>query len=458
MNIESYLQIKKMAKESGQSYKDFIVLSPNNDPFYAGRKSNKQKAEWFADLWVRFGFTDGVHLRRIFYQLLDKKDFLNANGVPLVNTKKEWTDFEDASKYARYLGLVSPDYFVDKRNPEGHFYFDGTESGGNPSYEIDDVYWNIPSWIPHFADEDFEFNCPTASINGYDYHDGDQKYHVEIWCEKSTMDDILLPLGREYSVNVITSVGFQSITRVIEMCKRVASIGKPVRIFYISDFDKAGDGMPVAVARQIEYWFHDYVPDADIKLESLVLTQEQVEKYKLPRIPIDEKKKGKKDWEDKHDEGAVELDALESNFPGKLKEIVEEAIAPYRDTELEQNLEGANDEAQDEVDTAIENVWSRYEDSLSEIAEQVKEISQRYEQEVKPIVERYETEIAPLEEKLESYKENIEIELNGINLNVVLPDRPEAECEVDEDEEDFLFDSNRSPEEQLEYYKRKQCK
>jgi hypothetical protein len=452
-----YLQIKKLAKESGRSYKDFIALAPQNDPFYSGAKANKRNAEWFAALWEQFGFTDGAHLRRIHYALLDKEGFLNSKGEPYINTENQWQAFCCASKHARYLGLVSPDLFKDKRNPEGHFYFYPFHSIPEPSYFISPVGWHIPSCSISFPDS-IGFNSPNASVEGYDYNDNCQKYHIEIWCEKSTQDDILLPIGEKYGINIITSVGFQSITRETELCKRVADIGKPCRIFYISDFDKAGDGMPIAVARQIEYWFREYAPDADIKLEALALTREQVDKYNLPRTPLKNTVKGKEHWEESHGgEGGVELDALEGRVPGELKRIIEKAIAPYRDMELQDELSDTYKDAQEEVDNAIEEVWNKYKDPLEEIANQVKEISKKYDAEAQEIKKRFETDIAPFRDKIESYKDTIGIELNSMNLNVDLPERPEAECIDEDDEKSFLFDSSREYGEQLAYYKQKQA-
>ncbi len=60
-----YNSIKGLAKQISRSTKDLIVLAAQNDPFYAGVPGRQREAEWFADIWHRFGFSDGVHLRRI---------------------------------------------------------------------------------------------------------------------------------------------------------------------------------------------------------------------------------------------------------------------------------------------------------------------------------------------------------------------------------------------------------
>ena len=52
-------------------------------------------------------------------------------------------------------------------------------------------------------------------LDGYMYAPSDQPYLVEIWIEKSTMDDVLLPLCEELHINLVTSAGFQSITSAV---------------------------------------------------------------------------------------------------------------------------------------------------------------------------------------------------------------------------------------------------
>jgi len=132
----------------------------------------------------------------------------------------------------------------------------------------------------------------------------------------------------------VTSAGFQSITSAVKVLQRACQLvhlGKPARIFYISDFDRAGDGMPVAVARQIEFWLQDDAPSADIKLTPLALTRNQVITDQLPRIPIKESDVRNAGFEERYGAGAVELDALEALYPGTLADLVREAIESYRD-------------------------------------------------------------------------------------------------------------------------------
>ncbi len=69
-----YEDIKQLARETGCRAGDLIVLAPNNDPFYAGVPNRRERAVWFANLWERFGFHHGMHLRRIHYLLVSQAE------------------------------------------------------------------------------------------------------------------------------------------------------------------------------------------------------------------------------------------------------------------------------------------------------------------------------------------------------------------------------------------------
>jgi hypothetical protein len=80
-----YDVIGQLADEIGCRRADLIVLSPQNDPFYAGVAARREAAEWFARLWGELEFKPGSHLRRIHYVLVSLA-FRMANGYPYHNT------------------------------------------------------------------------------------------------------------------------------------------------------------------------------------------------------------------------------------------------------------------------------------------------------------------------------------------------------------------------------------
>ncbi|MGH8604949.1 MAG: hypothetical protein ACREXR_19825, partial [Gammaproteobacteria bacterium] len=76
------------------------------------------------------------------------------------------------------------------------------------------------------------------------------------------MNDVLLPICNQHGANLVTGAGELSVTAVQSLVERITS--KPTRIFYISDYDPAGQSMPVAVARKLEFLLRD--SDADVRL------------------------------------------------------------------------------------------------------------------------------------------------------------------------------------------------
>jgi len=85
-----YEHLKALAKANRVSVKDLLALHRTNDPFYYGSPADRQAAEWFAALWERFGFTTGVHLRRVHYRLVSQTDpaqRLRPDGTVYENTE-----------------------------------------------------------------------------------------------------------------------------------------------------------------------------------------------------------------------------------------------------------------------------------------------------------------------------------------------------------------------------------
>jgi len=446
-----YESIKGLAKEEGLRITDLLALAPQNDPFYTGAPATLEAAQWFADLWRELGFMGktGVHLRRVHYQLVSQESAIKPNGLPYENTENDWGYLSNASKYARGLGLVDPMAFVDRRNPAPHVFAGGYDGAQEPGFSVDPPEWTLPRIAAELAGE-IDLSIPEPYLSGYDYYASNQPYHLELWIEKSTMDDVLLPLGRDLGLNVVTSLGFQSITSTIGLLQRIAEAGKPARIFYISDFDPAGDGMPTAVARQLEYWLKDYAAGADVALTPLALTREQVTEYRLPRIPVKDTDKRKSGFEDRYGEGAVELDALEALHPGALRGIVRAAVSPYRDARLQNRLWNARMEAEDKLDAAWQAATESPRAELDEITEEAREILAGFEDRLQELRDELDEKLAPLRKRLGGLRQVI-IDA-GENLDVDLPDRPDPKTEK-QDESEWLYSSGRDYLAQMAMYK-----
>ena len=253
-----------------------------------------------------------MHLRRIHYRLVSQEaPILLPTGEDYVNTRRCWAFLCAAAKGARYAGLVKIDDFIDQRNPEADERLPDVVNGNLEIYAARrDLRIEIPETLPSPALA-LLGECPT------------QPYHVEIWAEKSTVNDVLEPLADIYGLNLQTSLGEISLTGCRELAERMtANGGRPVRIIYVSDFDPAGQSMPVATARKIEWLIRHSGEDLDVQLQPIVLTYDQCIEYELPRTPLKETERRAGSFEARFGEGATELDALEALHPGELQRIL----------------------------------------------------------------------------------------------------------------------------------------
>jgi hypothetical protein len=444
--------LKALAAQMDVPVKKLLVLSGTNDPFYAGGMPfQRERAEWFARLWRQFNFPVGVHIRRIHYVWVSQKPrLLLPDGSEYLNTDPIAKAMYQTSRWARHLGLVDAAAFSDHRNPDPHINVEQSGLSDDPSWSFAEFSpWELPKIETRL--EVCGLELPDIEVKGYDYCPSDQPYLLEVWIEKSTMDDVLQPLCERLGVNLVTGVGFQSISGVVALLKRMATLpaGKPTRVWYASDFDPAGTFMPVAVARQVEFYRERFAPHADIKITPLVLTKDQVIEWELPRIPIKEEDLRKAGFEDRYGEGAVELDALEALHPGLLARIFENAITPYLDKTLEGQLEEVEDEALTDATEAYEEATQEERERLEEITEKANEITERYREEVEQINGRLQEELAPLKEQLEDVRREAQQKMD--DLQITLPERPEPEID-EQDEDDWLYDSDRDYVDQLGHY------
>ncbi len=193
----TYEYIKQLARETGARVTDLIPLAPQNDPFYTGTPGDWALAEWFARLWQAFGYSTKVHIRRVHYQIISQSPpVVLPNGKPYENTEECWNILNLASKAARYLQLVDPGAFNDRRNPDPLVYAEHRDY--EPEVRASLHLWASDLRLPSFP----EF--PEYMVRDFI---GSQRYHLEVWCEKSTMNDVLDPLCREYGANLQTGSG-----------------------------------------------------------------------------------------------------------------------------------------------------------------------------------------------------------------------------------------------------------
>jgi hypothetical protein len=434
---------KRMAAEVGMAIQDLLVLARGNDPYSIGTIAHLRDAHWFTDLWERFGFSNGVHLRRIHYQLISQGNIKLPDGSTYENTEAHWNRLSEAGKKARILDMVDPRAFTDRRNPAPLINHE------NNNYSAD-IYFTDVRVLQSCSGISAHFPYPTGALPepqvSYHCTSADQPHLLEVWIEKSTMNDILVPLCEEMGVNLVTSIGFQSLTASVNLLARATHSGKPARVLYISDFDPAGKGMPVAVARQCQYQMEQRGVNAELAIEHLLMTQDQVHEYSLPRVPIKDSDRRKAGFEEKFGMGAVELDALEALIPGEFERLVRQAIQRYQDSSISDRISEVEDEAQKEVSELWEEETQDVREEMLSLRDELETIYDEYREPVREISTKMNKALEPINERLsELHDEFTRIE---IRFDPDLPDKPASEPDGPVTD-DPLFTSDRDYFDQL---------
>jgi hypothetical protein len=390
-------------------------------------------AEWFAGEAV-FGSSSGAHLRRIHYRLVARWDVERTDGKLYENDLNSWQYLNKASRVARYLGLVDPEDIVDRRNPEPHIYMaPGLELEPEWSYELGDD--QLDRINTHLANDWNEILGVETRVSGYAYEEALQPYHVEVWAEKTTMNDILVPLCSRLGANYVSGAGYQSITAMVSLLRdRVRNLDKPCRVLYVSDYDAAGQNMPKQMARQMEFWIDRYASDHDVRVEPIVMTPQQAKKY--PAAP---------------DTGAVELDAMEVMDPGLLARIVRENVAQFRDFALPHKVRAAGVTARETAGEAVAEAIADELGELEEVKADAEEVYERYRARLEALATEMDKELEPMNERLEVLQHAVREKLEALELD--LPPLPEGETEEEPSDEGWLFESGRDYMEQLTHYK-----
>ena len=395
-------QITKEARERGLNSTEMKVLSI--DPFFVGSEKDYVDAKWSSQLWdqVMAKRKKQLHLRGFHYAVMSL-GAIKPNGEKYAHKDpaKDWTYLLHCAQMARNLGIGKWTNLVDLKHPapsDYDIYWVGSGLAQNGDVDIQEELNRKISGLTDSLIEGLLNLSPKYHTNGY------QTYHQEVWIEKQSMGMFIEPIVKRYKAVMQALVGQASVEKVnmgFKRCLQAARAGKKTRIWYISDDDRYGISMIPAVARKLE--FFSQKENLDIKLTRLALTDEQVEKYKLPRAP-------------KHGEAVVELDALEAIHPGELGKIIKGALEPYYDAKNPKLVEEEN-----------RNIRER--------------VSQMLEDKVRN----------PLESMLASLElSNIDVDLTkAINNDFKLP---EPEHKVNEDGTDWVYDSSRGYWKQFDAY------
>jgi hypothetical protein len=356
---DSAADIKALGAREKRKQISLVALDRDVDPFMRDTPSRLRLAQWFAELWEMLDLQPGIHLRKIHYMLVSQPTpVIMPDGRPYENNVRCAAILSAAGRDARYNELIPEYAIVDARAADPEINLPDYEES---SAEIDTFEGYVATLGLENALEVVlrvpEIRLTEPVIN--------QRYHVEIWIEKSTMADILSPLGRRYGVNIITGTGEMSATNCEDLVQRASASGLPVRVLYIADLDPGGVSMPVAVARKVE--FISRKMGLDLQVRRIVLNPNQCDELELPRITIKDTEARKAKFEERFGEGACELDAIQAIHPGELRRIIETEILRYYDTGLRANIREVCNEARAQITAANEEVHGPHAEQLAEL-------------------------------------------------------------------------------------------
>lgn len=404
-------QIDEYADRYGLSKDELLFQSPSRDPLNKGTPGDHAKARWFADLWERAidnRDADTIHIRGLHYVIVQLDEDIeppgNCDWERYTNTNTCYGYLTDAGAAARVLGYVPMGGIADEKNTqdvvtryEGHAK-DAEVSGKDAPDAVD-----MPE-VPAVDDTaQLRYESPEQYADRVADHVAgrvvkritldtatQQPYHVELWSEKALPDAVKRAARDEGVDAIVEGEGHLSYRVAHDFVDRVEDAGKDAVVFYLTDFDPAGETMPAAMASKVSWLDLADQLTHEVTLSRLAVTADQVDQYDLPREPVDVDAEADAyatladEWEDEHNGGAVELSALEADLDHYCRIVTDGIATVTDDTLVERNRRRKRqlhnklaDELRDEFADA----------DLAELYPQLRELTQQFNDELDEVAE-----------------------------------------------------------------------
>ena len=145
----------------------------------------------------------------------------------------------------------------------------------------------------------------------------DADIRCEVWAESRSIASVILDDCRELAVDLYPCGGFSSLSFVHEAAESLnaSDDDRPLRVFYIGDYDAAGVLIDQSLEREMRLHLR---PDIELQFERIGINADQVEEYDLPTKP-------RKDSDRRSRQLAFSVEA--ESMPAKiLREILREKV------------------------------------------------------------------------------------------------------------------------------------
>jgi len=244
----------------------------------------KQSLELLAQVQKIMGSYDfALTLRQIYYQLVAKQI------IP--NEQRYYKKLSRICVAGRDEGILSEEGFADRLR------------------EVD----KLSSWV------DLNEFMETVRRSYHKDKWQNQDRYLEIWTEKDALRGVLSQVTYQYDVSLMVARGQLSRTAIYEASKRYKTKSdKECYLYYCGDFDPSG----LSIYDSIKKRLGDF--GISINFERIALTEEQIEKYKLPSDPGKKSDPNYNKFVSLYDSDmVVELDSLP---PDVLRDIIKDCI------------------------------------------------------------------------------------------------------------------------------------
>ena len=333
--------LEKACSKTGVRLDDLTVLSTRVDPYRLDTDAGHRDGQWIAEQLDRLVASGKrIHWRGLHYLLVSTTGLTKPNGKPYQNNDEDWTWLIDvAGKAGRWLGYIPFERILDNRNAPPEIFH---QARVKPKRAIS---VGIEVTIPDVDDLE-----PTPVIEGFVPR---QAYHFVMFGEKASLESVLLPVARAKQADLYLPTGEISDTLLFRICRDAAEDGRPLVLFTISDCDPAGYQMPISISRKLQAFRDLLFPKLKFEVVPVALTPEQVRELDLPSTPLKQGEKRADRWVEEFGIQQTEIDALLVLRPDALREIVEDAFAPYFDSTLEDRVETAEAAWMEQAQAAI---------------------------------------------------------------------------------------------------------
>ncbi len=370
--------IEEACGELDVSLGDLTVLSARVDPYRFDTPASHRDGRWAAEQLNRlYGRARRTHWRGLHYAIVAAGRVRKPDGEVYINTDENWTWLvETAGKAARWLGYIPFDRITDHRNSAPIIH--------RQAREMPHAFLSVGLHVDIPEVDDIE---PTPIVNGFVAR---QAFHFVIFGEKSSLEDIVLPIAASYEADLYLPTGEISDTLIYQIAKDAREDSRPLVLFTLSDCDPAGWQMPVSIGRKLQAFKDLFFPGLEFEVVPVALTPEQVRNERLPETPLKEGEKRASRWREAFGIDQTEIDALTTpTKAGVLQTILEDAFEPYIDQTLCDRVRQAKNEwnraAQEALDEQVDGYRLAYIRAaagakLEELREQIDRLNEQLEQ------------------------------------------------------------------------------